>query len=153
MIKFFVLFTFFVYSVNANFWSGCFDLPNAIIPTEITSDQCSDTKCIIKRGEPLMGHVAFTFLKEHEYLKVAVKGTMYGTKIDLYDFKENICDMIYDKDDNFFGCPTETDVESGWKLKFRISSIFPAYSNAVLRFELKEENNTEVCFEIIADVL
>jgi hypothetical protein len=89
MMKSVVLVVLLAYSATASFWSGCSDIPDAVVPIDITSSQCSDTKCTMTRGEPLNAHVAFNLVKDHDHLKVAVKGTMYGLKIDLYDKRES----------------------------------------------------------------
>jgi hypothetical protein len=91
MYKSLAVLLFVFYSVNANFWSPCSNLPNAVVPRLITSPSCPPTadRCTATRGQPLEARVFFTPVSAHARLDVRVTAFILGVGVNLPPDNDN----------------------------------------------------------------
>lgn len=107
MFKVIFLTFLLAYSAEANFWSQCSDLPNALAPDLIISTACPEgaTRCTATRGEPLNADVYLTPIHAHAQLEVVVTAFIFGIGINLPPDDDNAFEfflILHNLNENLF---------------------------------------------------
>jgi len=133
MYKILALFLLAVSSASA-FWSECYNHPDALAPTNVTSPACSGSLCTVVRGEVLTSDIYFVFTSAQNSLDVRVSVYIHGVlvNIPIEPPHNNACNFMY-RGGSFVGCPTVAGQEHVWKTEMEIPLDYPEFYNEYVR--------------------